>query len=146
MKVLSIWVSLSLGAVPAQLDVGGAIAVPALVRPLGLEAITIGPIVFYDPSPATTCCNWTSGQAFQGRGPHHADLDELLSHELVHVQQWEALGPAFPVAYALTLGREFEDYWGDEEMWHPPPGTPRCPVIQWSPPRGGLSIFPCWRF
>ena len=66
--------------------------------------------------------------------PHVAIVSNAgdAEHELRHLRQWEALGPAFPVAYAVTLGRPFEDYGVDpESFWNPPASIARtCPAFR----------------
>ena len=84
------------------------------------------------------------------------DRERLLREELVHAQQWTALGPWFPVAYGLTLGEPFEPYsprvfWRTgrhsdpdlNRMWKPTPTlAQRCPLLRIN--NNGLSILPCW--
>lgn len=98
--------------------------------------------------------------------PHLILLDEsamrtpgeralVLREEALHAEQWSALGPTYPIAYALTLGRAFEPYDLLEvrqhgyqnpdfnRMWQPTPTlAQRCPLIRIN--NNGLSILPCW--
>jgi hypothetical protein len=51
--------------------------------------------------------------------PRYSAFDVLLrEEELLHVWQWEALGPAFALAYALTWGEPFEPYWTRGQRFH----------------------------
>jgi len=66
-----------------------------------------------------------------GRNPHYH------TEEILHLRQWEALGPAYLAAYVLTQGEPFEpydsrspfpasaakdgDWWRLDKMWVPPP-------------------------
>lgn len=61
---------------------------------------------------------------------------EYHTEEITHIRQWEALGPGFVVAYAITGGEPFEPYhtrssviaaasegtpfWDYDRMWQPP--------------------------
>jgi hypothetical protein len=85
----------------------------------------------------------------------------LHAEELLHIRQWEALGPAFPLAYALTGGDPFEPYaltgWQTvpaaqrrggsyagtlERMWQP--DARRSPQVRVAFGRGetSLSVLP----
>lgn len=81
----------------------------------------------------------------------HSDVKDtetfnyILAHELIHIRQFAALGPALSIAYALTMGEPFEDYLGDEFMWEPPRDMKwNCPLIRIN--RDGLRLLPCWSF
>lgn len=81
----------------------------------------------------------------------HSDIEDkslfnyILNHELIHIRQYAALGPALPLAYALTAGEPFEDYLGDEYMWEPPRSMMwNCPLIRIN--RDGVRLLPCWTF
>lgn len=143
MKPLALWVALTIGGGDVQLDVGGAVAIRAPLHAIHAEfdALTVGPIVFYDLQREYHLDPWVwSSYVLEEPGP------DLFAHELVHVRQWEALGPALPLAYGLVAGRGFEDYLGDGSMWEPGPELERrCPVVRWSRVEG-LGVMPCWRF
>lgn len=133
MKPVALWIALTFGGGDVQVDVGGAVVVSMpLTSSLGpsdstYRAMTLGPVIFADPG----FFEWSP---------------ETLSHELHHVRQWEALGPAMLLAYPMTLGSEFEDYLGDSTMWEPEAGMERrCPVFRWSS-GDGFGAMPCWRF
>lgn len=71
--------------------------------------------------------------------------EEVLAHEMKHIRQFEALGPAFTLAYALTGGAPFEDYLNpDGAMWLPPPGMHYCPMLRFS--NQHTLLLPCWQF
>jgi hypothetical protein len=65
----------------------------------------------------------------------YSAVDLIEAEELLHVYQWEALGPAFPLAYALTWGEAFEPYNtrldGPHSSWRI---TPRGIPILWPYP------------
>lgn len=75
----------------------------------------------------------------------------VIDEEIRHLYQWEALGPAYPLAYLLTWGEPFEPYntrdWSDwsydlSRMWQP--DKRRCPQWRWVV--GERSQFlPCYR-
>lgn len=76
--------------------------------------------------------------------PHHfATNDAYHKEEIDHIRQWEALGPAFIVAYFATMGEPFEPYpvrdfvaiasttphhewYRPENMWEPPADMQRA--------------------
>jgi hypothetical protein len=49
----------------------------------------------------------------------------LHAEEILHIRQWEALGPAFPLAYAVTGGDPFEPY--NPVSWQIAPSAERPP-------------------
>lgn len=87
------------------------------------------------------------------------EYERVLREELIHAEQWSALGPWYPVAYVFTLGEPFEPYsprtfWRTgqhiapdfQRMWRPGPElVRRCPLIRLST-QSGLEIMSCWRF
>lgn len=71
-------------------------------------------------------------------------VDGMMAHELVHIRQYAALGPALPLLYVLTGGQPFEDYLGDEYMWEPPAAMLKnCPLMTFNSKRG-VQLLPCW--
>lgn len=126
---------LTLGQGPATLEVGGWVAFEtASIRSCGLT-----PLPFLVLTNSSGLCRAA-----------YPD-DAMLRHEVVHIRQMEALGPALPVAYVLTGGRPFEDYLEGfdpvnydlgESMWDPGP-TNNCPHLRIS---DSVQFFPCWRF
>jgi hypothetical protein len=85
---LALTLPLGPGAAPTVIDFGVHLRVIAHVPGAGAFATPFGYVV-RDTYP---------------------DKDAIHAEELLHVAQWEALGPAFPLAYALTLGEPFEPY------------------------------------
>jgi hypothetical protein len=71
-------------------------------------------------------------------------LREVMAHESIHMQHWEAFGPAFVGMYALTGGQPFEDYLGGE-MYVPPAELRQCPMLRFHS-ETGPAFMPCWRF
>lgn len=66
-----------------------------------------------------------------------------IKHERVHIRQYEALGPAFSLAYLLTFGVPFEDYKNPEGvMWTPPEDMKHCPMLRFTDL--SVSFLPCW--
>lgn len=137
MEVLTLWIALTFGGIDGPvLDVGGSVLVvvdhiPG--RTLGrdvVDGLTLGPLVLVR----------------RGTGRFPVDHEEVVRHEMKHVRQWEALGPALPIAYALMLGREFEPYLGDGTVWLPEPEMrlPTCPLLRLT--NSSASFMPCWRF
>lgn len=78
--------------------------------------------------------------------------------EIMHLRQWEALGPAFLLAYAATGGEPFEPYttresviasassdvpyWDLARMWRPPPElSKRFPQFRAEWARDGVTTF-----
>jgi hypothetical protein len=133
MTPVAIWIALTFGGGAVQVDVGGAVVVSMPITSKldggreAYRAVTLGPLIISDPG-------------FFYWAP------EMLTHELHHVRQWEALGPGMLLAYPMTLGREFEDYLGDATMWEPEAHLGRrCPVVRWEQGEG-FGAMPCWRF
>jgi hypothetical protein len=127
-----------LGGGPVTVDVYPTFIVPLEIIPFkpplpaGVNehskvwAIALPHLVFYDPSLETY------------------ELREAMQHESVHMQHWEAFGPAFLGMYAITGGQPFEDYRGSE-MYVPPVELRQCPMLRFHSD-DGLSFMPCWRF
>lgn len=71
--------------------------------------------------------------------------EQLIDHELKHIRQFKALGPAFSLAYIITGGIPFEDYLNpDGTMWLPPPGMHYCPMVRFT--QDSTLLLPCWQF
>ena len=116
----SIWLTITLSG-PPTLDIGGHVALSAPTRVVHgrLGGIALPHLVLVDP----TSPNW------------------VARHEAGHALHWDSLGPAFPIAYALTAGSAFEEYRGGS--WIPPASMLRnCPLARVS--SAGLSFAPCW--
>ena len=79
---------------------------------------------------------WTPHVAFA------APIPGVAEHELHHLHQWGALGPALPLAYAATAGRPFEDYLGDETFWQADDPL-RCPLLRVK--GDAVDLLPCYR-
>lgn len=141
MDLASAWIALNIafgGGMEPQfegIDLGGSVAVNAPIGRLGNlggllpnsyspQALTLGPLILTDPMMG-------------GNSP------DVISHELEHVRQYEALGPGLLLAYALGGGREFEDYRGDGTMWQPDDSMKRHPVVSYTRDNG-LRIFPAF--
>lgn len=74
--------------------------------------------------------------------PYFEEHPYFHAEEIAHIRQWEALGPAFLLAYAVTGGEPFEPYptrdsviasaredvpyWDMDRMWRPPPELERA--------------------
>ncbi len=115
--LLEITVALTLGIGPPTLDLNANVVLPLTRNGWGYAWIPH--VAVYDP-----------------------EVEWIGHHEMKHLNQWTALGPAFPVAYALTAGREFENYIQDTYMWVPD-NPMRCPLLRI---RDGIHFMPCWRF
>lgn len=127
MEPVAVWIALTISSVGVeQVDVGGAIVIDAPVaHVIGIpgydeRALTVGPVILSDPG-------------------YLNEYPEVLSHELHHVQQWEALGPGLALGYLMGGGQGFEDYLGDGTVWEP--DERRCPVFRW---QDGPQFMPCW--
>lgn len=84
---------------------------------------------------------------------------DFWREEVEHSKQWSALGPLFPVLYAISRGQPFEPYpsrnlggytadqYDFALMWQPTrQESGRCPAIRIGLRNRGSAIFPCWRF
>jgi hypothetical protein len=71
--------------------------------------------------------------------------DAVVEHEILHTRQWNALGPAFPLVYAVSLGAALEphDDFDLSAAWSPPPELEQCPLFRFGSSNG---LLPCWRF
>jgi hypothetical protein len=118
---------------------------PGLPGPILLEA---GAVVRVE-APILTWTAWRmSGLAtpFGYLADPRASARWTELEELLHVAQWEALGPALPLAYLLTAGEPFEPYGrGDAarmlpggRVWRPSHDLARM----WAP---DARRFPQWR-
>lgn len=105
MDLLSLALSLALPMDGARftgdytLDITPTFGVPVQSLPMDAIATTLPGAVFYVDEP------WLRGTEY-----HLESNPHLLRHELTHVDQQTALGPAFWLAYAATAGRAFEPY------------------------------------
>ena len=81
------------------LDIDPTFGVPVSSLPNRASAMTLPGMVLYQDAP------W-----MEGYRDHLPSDPHLLRHELEHVDQQSALGPAFWLAYAATGGRAFEPY------------------------------------
>lgn len=122
---LTVWLALTLplqpGPIEPTLDVGGSVSVRVALPPR-IGGLAVGPLVLISEAAI--------------------DPTLVLEHERGHVRQFEALGPAFWAAYALSLGRAFEDYLTDSP-WHPDASWPvRCPLVRVTPQ--AVDALPCW--
>jgi hypothetical protein len=129
--------SIVLGGGPLNVDIYPTLAVPIEVPFVGpvpaslpegrlrVDAVALPHLVFYHPELTD------------------AEYAQVMRHEMVHQQHWEAFGPAFPVMYVLTGGMPFEDYRGGE-MYVPPQNLRQCPFVRFST-GSGASLMPCWR-
>lgn len=150
--LLSIYVSLTITFGPpitATLDVNPTFIVEAPVeRVLGglgtrVHAVTLPHLILIDPYVNTDYS--------------YDERRLLINEEIIHSQQWSALGPWFPVSYAATLGRAFEPYdplnmegysivrdQDPSRMWIPSPElVQRCPLLRIGSERG-FQLLPCW--
>jgi len=110
--------------------------------------LTVGSSVTLDVNPTIVLPVETVQYGLSGTSwlPHvvtyDPDYPEVVGHELIHARQWTALGPAFPIAYAATLGRPFEDYL--DSMWDPPEEmVGNCPLLRAT--SNTLEFMPCWQ-
>lgn len=110
--------------------------------------LTVGSSVTLDVNPTLVLPVETAQYGFSGTSwvPHVVTYDPeyptAVPHELVHARQWTALGPGFPIAYAMTAGRAFEDY--RDMMWEAPPDMHNnCPMFRVQ--GNSLSFMPCWQ-
>lgn len=101
-QLLAITVSLSvpIGGGPVTLDVTPLLAAPAPI-PGTAQAVTLPGVVLYDTAYDAA---W-----LDHRDPHDP-TGTNGTHELQHARQMAALGPAYWLAYGLTLGEVFEPY------------------------------------
>ncbi len=83
------------------------------------------------PAGFSTPFGYVYSSTYFDRNPHYH------TEEILHLRQWEALGPAYLAAYVLTQGEPFEpydsrspfpasaakdgDWWRLDKMWVPPP-------------------------
>lgn len=109
---------------PATFQLSGSIY-PSIEIPGGLCADSNCPAGFATPF------GYVYSAAHFTLNPHYH------TEEILHLRQWEALGPAYLAAYVLTQGEPFEpydsrspfpasnaregDWWRLDKMWIPPP-------------------------
>jgi hypothetical protein len=109
----------------------------------GGAALTLPGVVLYDPDAV-----------FFWGFEHSIENPELIRHELMHVEQQQALGPAFWVAYVATNGQAFEPReWSEDYRFELNngghlmlPGRVQRDYSQmWMPPSGMDGRFPLLR-
>jgi hypothetical protein len=133
--------------------------------PSGVEAfeLNFSPVFYLEAVPITSY--FYSGEGIVPAmslphviivNPEYSRYPDLLEHELTHIRQLQALGPAFWLGYGLTLGEAFEpysvrlgeQYGGHEDMWSPPDAMlGNCPMLRIlaSPEsEGRLELLPCY--
>jgi hypothetical protein len=85
-----------------------------------------------------------------GPGSGLLENSDHIRHELAHVDQQEALGPAFWPAYLLMAGREFEPYTPSDFSLSPRAEsmliTPGDTERMWQPSDEQRGAFPLFRF
>lgn len=79
-------------------DLSPTVGVEAPTGLWGAGATTLPGVVLYDP---------VEGERLNRMGE---SWDEIQRHEMMHVEQQQALGPAFWLAYAMTGGQAFEPH------------------------------------
>lgn len=150
MDLLGLALSLSLPMQGGQftgdysVDITPTIGMQAPVGKLGAGAMTLPGVVLKDPEKL---------RELEEMGQSH---DETHMHELMHVEQQQALGPAFWAAYALTGGQSFEPIyestqwsatpqstaWGGEQMQH---RRDADYSTMWMPPGEMQGNYPLFR-
>lgn len=143
MDLLSLALSLSLPLQGGQFtgdysfDVNPTIGIPFPTGQWGATATTLPGVILHDPEMAKL--SWGNDI----RNP------ELLRHELMHVEQQAALGPAFLPAYLLTAGSAFEPYDPLHEFFGLP-SSPNRPTHNdydqmWMPDESMRGQYPLFR-
>lgn len=116
LQVVGFWLALSIPLGPAPTP-----------QPITLDGSIILQAAWPAPGIEQTATSTPFGYWLNTSQPE-AHTPQVISEELHHMRQMEALGPAFWLAYGLTCGEPFESY--PRKCWRAP-----SYVGDWSDPR-----------